>query len=147
MPKLAADMAREAEQAAEEDSFALIPAGLYIGKLESVEVSDEPGASGFHYWTWNFRIQDEGYTHSRQTFITSLSPKARFSVGGAFKAFGVPADTHTDDLLGHLATLQVTQATITKGTRAGQIGNSVQFIAEYDGSLDPGGESPLDSDF
>jgi hypothetical protein len=135
MPKLAANVAREAEQAAEEDPYKLLPDGLYVGKLDSVEVSDSEGASGYHYWAWKFKIQDEGYTGAEQTFITSLSPKARFSIGQAFAAFGVPADTHTDEICGKLVMLQVVQVTIQKGSRAGQIGNNVQTILPYDGSL------------
>lgn len=135
MPKLAANIAREAEQAAEEDPYKLLPVGMYVGKLDDVEVSDQPGPSGHDYWSWKFKIQDEGYQGNQQTFVTSLSPKARFSVGQAFAAFGVPADTHTDDILGELVLLTVTQNVIQKGNRAGQIGNQVQTLSPYDGRL------------
>jgi hypothetical protein len=134
MPKLAANVAREAEQAAQEDPYKLLPPGIYIGKLDSVEVSDDEGPSGFHFWTWKFKIMDEGYKGAEQAFITSLSPKARFSVGQAFAAFNVPADTHTDEICGQLAMLTITQQTIQKGNRAGQLGNQVQSLSPYDGS-------------
>lgn len=142
MPKLATNIAREAEQAAEEDPYKLLPDGQYVGKLDSVEVSDNEGASGFHYWTWLFKIQDPGYEGTEQRFITSLSPKARFSVGQAFAAFGVPADTHTDEIVGSLALLTVVQTVIQKGTRQGQTGNNVQQLDPYDGRL--GVQEPID---
>lgn len=135
MPKLAANIAREAEQAAEEDPYKLLPVGIYVGKLDEVEVSDQPGPSGHDFWAWKFIVQDEGYKGAQQTAITSLSPKARFSIGAAFAAFGVPADTHTDEILGELALLTVNQAPIAKGNRAGQIGNRVESIDPYDGRL------------
>lgn len=125
MPKLANDDAREAEAAAEADAPEPIPAGQYVGRLLDVTVSDEPGDSGFHYWTWLYEVQDEGYRGRKQRHITSLSPKAKFSIGGAFRAFGVPADTHTDELIGESVLLNVDVQPISKGSRKGQLANRV----------------------
>lgn len=136
MPKLAGDIAREAEKAAEEDGPEPVPDGIYTGVLQEVKVSDDEGASGYHYWSWVFKIQSEDVPEAngkKLSFITSLSPKARFSVGGAFKAFGVPADTHTDDLLGRKANLHVSLGAIKRGSRKGQLGNSVESLSQYEG--------------
>lgn len=145
MPKLAAEVARHAEEAAQEGGPQPIPEGVYVGRLHSVEISEKEGPSGHHYWTWIFKLQDEGYQNREQRLITSLSPAAAFAVGGAFAAFGVPADTDTDELLGRLALLKVTQGVIQSGSRQGEVGNRVQYLMPYDGPVSE--TSPLDQDF
>lgn len=142
MPKLASEEAREVEKAAEEGGPQPLPDGLYIGRLFEVAVSDKAGASGYHYWIWKFKIEDEGYKGREQWTNTSLSPKARFSVGGMFSAFGVPADTHTDELLGERVMLKIRQKVIEGGARQGEIGNEVQYAMPFDPEKDE--ESPLD---
>lgn len=151
MPKLGSDDARAAEKAAEEGGPEPLPTGIYVGRLFEVEVSDKPGDSGYHYWTWKYKIEDEGYKNREQRHITSLSPKAAFSIGGAFASFGVPADTHTDELLGQRVLLNVVRAPIASGARAGEIGNRVQYTMPYDPEktstpLDDG-PIPRDEDF
>lgn len=146
MPKLATNHAREAEKAAdesEERSFDVVPEGVYVGRLFEVEVSDKEGDSGFHYWIWKFKLEKEGYQGKEARFFTSLSPKAAFSIGGAFKAFGVPADTHTDELLNRRAKLQISQAVIEKGSRKGQIGNNVDNLLPF---ADGDERTPLDKE-
>lgn len=131
MPKLNEEMANEAEVAIEEGGPEPIPAGVYVGKLTNVTVSDKPGGSGFHYWVWEFQVMDEGYTNKTLKTNTSLSPQARFSFGGMFKAFGVPANTHTDELIGQRVLMTVTQVPIQKGPRTGQITNNVEYCSPF----------------
>ena len=144
MPKLNDAMAGEADKAANEEGPAPIPAGLYIGKLVEVEVSEKDGASGYPYWTWHYQVMDEGYVGKKLRHITSLSPKARFSVGGAFAAFGVPSNTDTDELIGQRVMLNVIQAPIQKGARQGQLSNSIDFTLPYNPEQS---DTPLDEDF
>lgn len=147
MPKLASDLARAAEQAAEggnEDD--LVPEGIYIGKLFEVTVSDKPGASGYNFWMWKFKLEDEGYKGNEQVMITSLSPKADFAFGYAFAAFGVPADTDTDELCGQFVRLNISIVIQEKGPAAGTRRNRVESIMPLeDGDMD--GQSPLDDEF
>jgi hypothetical protein len=135
MPKLGADEARVAEQAAEEGGPELIPTGTYLCKLLDVEVSDKEGDSGYHYWSWMLKIIEEGskFAGREIRLITSLSPKAAFAIGGAFAAFGVAADTHTDELLGEKVYARIVVAKITKGSRMGEDGNNVNYLLPYDG--------------
>ncbi len=135
MPKLGYDEAREAEKAAEEDGPELIPEGTYLLQLLDVEVSDKPGESGFHYWVWQYKIVDEDskFKGREIKLFTSLSPQAKFSIGGAFKAHGVPADTHTDELLGSKVYGRITVGKITKGPRAGEDSNNLNYTAPFDG--------------
>lgn len=144
MPKLSKAVATEADQAAVESGPAPIPEGLYVGRLLEVKVSDNPGPSGSHYWMWEYQVMDDGYNGKKLTHITSLSEKARFSVGGAFAAFGVPSDTDTDELLGQRVMLHVVQTVIQKGPRQGQNTNSVDYTLPFDPDKD---STPLDEDF
>lgn len=147
MPKLAADIAREADNAADEGGPAPIPVGLYVGKLLGVTVSDKEGPSGSHYWTWEYQVMDEGYTAKKLRLITSLSEKARFAIGGAFAAHGVSSDTDTDELVGDRVLMQVGQRTLDKGTNKGQIVNSIEYTLPYDEDQAAGISPAHDSDF
>lgn len=135
MPKLGHDDARAAEKAAEEGGPELIPEGTYLLQLLDVEVSDKPGDSGYHYWSWQYKIIDEDskFKGREIRLITSLSPKAAFSIGGAFAAHGVPADTHTDELLGSKVWGRITVGKISKGPRAGEDSNNLAFTIAYEG--------------
>lgn len=147
MPKLTQAMAQEADKAADDGGPAPIPAGVYVGKLLGVTVSDKEGDSGYHYWMWEYQVMDEGYTSKKLRLITSLSPKARFSIGGAFAAHGVPSDTHTDELVGSRVLLQVTQGPIQKGPRAGQVVNRLDYTMPYDEDQAQGINPNHDEDF
>jgi hypothetical protein len=141
MPQLSKVDAAEAVKQAEdsENRFEPVPEGMYIGQLTEVDVSDKEGPSGFHYWTWDFKIMDEGYEGKTVRYISSLSPKARFSFGLAFAAFGVPADTHTDELIGRRVLLNVSQQIAASGVRQGKPVNRVEEILPFEG-----GDTPLD---
>jgi hypothetical protein len=154
MPKLGNDEAREAEEAAEKDRPEPLPEGIYAARLHNVEVSADPGKSGFHYWTWEWIVQDDGYKGRHLFLQTSLSPKARFAIGGVFAAMGVAADTHTDELLGRHAMLRVDVQPIEGGSRKGELANRVLRATPYEGEETPfdppsgnGGNPAHDEDF
>lgn len=148
MPRLSSDEARNAEKMAaeSEERFAPVPAGLYLLKLDEVEVSDAPGGSGYHYWMWRFKIQDEGYENKGVQKVTSLSPKAAFSMGAVFAAFGVPADTHTDELIGNLVWGNLVQEPHSKDPN--RMVNSITELMPYEGDASNGpGEAGGIDDF
>lgn len=146
MPKLPADVARAAEQAAEEGGPAPIPEAIYLTRLYEVEAPDKDGPSGYPYWLWRVRVEDEGYKGKELAMVTSLSPKAQFAFGNAFAAFGVPADTNTDELLGRLIRASVSITVQTKGQYAGAKQNSINYFLPLEEG-DEEGQSPLDGDF
>lgn len=121
-----------------------------MGQLFEVDVSDAPGQSGFHYWIWKFRILDDGYRGKEVRTNTSLSPKAAFKIGETFAAFGVAADTHTDELLGQRAMLYVTQRPSDDGLRTF---NDIARVMPYDSTgtpleePEPGSTEVLSEDF
>lgn len=126
MPKLPKKRAKEVEET-EGGGFSLLENGRYIGKLREVTVKD---GKEFPYWNWEFdnlRAIDDPETiiPGRQWAITSLSPKADFKMKEAFEAFGVAADTDTDELIGEDVILVVSTRTIKEGDRKGEQTNTV----------------------
>lgn len=124
MPKLTREFARHTEQAAgdwndEAPYHQALEPGWYLCRLLEVEQKDGRVAP---YWGWKYE------TVEGQRFLwdnTSLSEKAIGRLGKVFEAFGVPADTDTDELVGKLVNIAVGVETIAFGKRQGQIGNTV----------------------
>ena len=122
MPKLSNDMAKKVDTA--EDGFKPVEPGWY--QLKLVEVDTGEGAKG-PYWQWVFRRHDSD-SAKRFWETTSLSEEARWRLRKVFEAFEVPTDTNTDDLLGLWIWAELGIKTIQKGTRAGELDNTiVQF--------------------
>jgi hypothetical protein len=67
---------------------------------------------------------------------TSLSDAADWKMKEMFEAFGVPADTDTDELLGKEIWLAVSQRVIEKGARMGETGNNVERAMPVGGGED-----------
>jgi len=127
MPKLSTATATKVEEA--EDSFKPIPEGIYNAVLDGeVEVKD--GTNG-PYWKWTFKITEEGYEGRQQWLNTSLSEKALWKLKEVFEAFGYPADTNTDDLIGKPVKLMVVQKVIDGGKRAGDTGNEIRQVLPH----------------
>lgn len=129
MPKLTKQRAKKVE-AAEGGSFDVLDDGMYVGRLREVTVGE--GNAG-PYWQWVYEIP-EGFEHAGRRFwnITSLSEKADWKMKETFDAFGVPADTDTDELCGQLVLLSVSQVTQQKGKNAGKLTNQVDEVLPYD---------------
>jgi len=125
MPKLSADVAAEVEKA-EGQAFEVIDEGIYRAVLEG-EVEVKEGANGI-YWRWVFKLTDEGFTSRKMFLNTSLSEAARWRLNEVFKAFGVPADTDTDELIGKPVRLYVIQRIIKEGTRKGDLSNDIKQV-------------------
>lgn len=149
MPKLNKKTAKEVDQAEETGGFEPLPEGIYAARLMEVNVSDQPGPSGSHYWTWVYEIDDEDhpeYEGRRIWNTTSLSPKAMGMPGGlksTFAAFGVSADTDTDDLCGEYVMLHLSQEVQQKGKNAGKMQNVVESIMSTDAEVDGDDEEEL----
>jgi hypothetical protein len=145
VPKLNKKRAKEIEDT-EGGGFSLLENGRYLGKLRDVEVKQKEGGE-FPYWQWEFdnlRSLDGETTYpGRQWAITSLSPKADFKMKEAFQAFGVPADTDTDELIGEDVILVVGTRTIKEGDRKGEQSNTVNNLLPVG---DAGGSEGEDED-
>lgn len=130
MAKLNKTQQKQAEEASGGD-FDPLPDGIYHGKLVDVDTTRE-GPKG-PYWSWEFDVvQNDQYNNRKLWNNTSLSKAAAFKMDETYKAFGVPLDTDTDDLLGKVVKMQVSQRTIQSGDREGEIGNQIDRLRPAD---------------
>lgn len=148
MPKLNKTKAKQVHDAEMKEGFTPLEEGQYVLRLREVDGTGD-GPKG-PYWTWIYEIP-EGYEHEgRRVFnTTSLSDEAMGMPGGlkqTFEAFGVPADTDTDELCGELIEAYIVQRTIQKGDRKGQLGNNVENFFPYDPDGDASAEAAGDAE-
>lgn len=133
MPKLNKANAKNAADEAENwGSRAILEPGVYMARLDEVEVKDGREAP---YWSWEFQVIDPDAPRVKLWHNTSLSDKAIGNLGKTFEGFGVDTTTDTDDMLGMEVWLQVGKRTIQSGAREGEIANDVQEVlrpVEYD---------------
>lgn len=115
---------------AEGSSFDPLPNGWYHARLRDVDATGE-GPKG-PYWTWEYEIVEGAHAKRRIWNNTSLSEAAAPLLRQTFDAFGAAYDSDTDDLLGQVVKLNVTQRTIQEGSRAGELTNQVQRVAPKD---------------
>lgn len=143
MPKLDKKTAKAVAET-ETQSFDALPADVYIGRLDEVEVRD--GAKG-PYWSWAFTVVsdkdgEEKFAGRKLWVNTSLSEKAHFKLKEVFDAFGYETDSDTDELIGESIKMLVEETIIEQGARKGQPGNNVVRCMP----LDEDGESEGGSD-
>lgn len=130
MPKLPKAAAKRVDEA-EVSQFDALEEGTYIGKLSKVTVSDQPGPSGAHYWTWEFEdihTLDGDKVPGRLWVNTSLAETADWKMKEVFDAFGYTPDSDTDEMIGEKVKLVVSQRVIERGARKGQTGNNVENV-------------------
>lgn len=133
MAKLNKNLAKQAnEKASDWDGTGVVPAGVYLCKLQNVD-STKSGPSG-PYWVWTYETVGVGKEPTGKRFWdnTSLSEKAIGRLGKVFAAFGVSTDADTDDLIGDLVAVEVKIATIAKGDNAGGQRNEVVSLHPAD---------------
>lgn len=139
MPQLAKDKA-EAVNENEGSSFEAYPEGIYQATLTDVESKEGPAGE---YWSWKFSecvsVEDDQKFPGSLWVNTSLSDAAEWKMKEVFDAFGVPANTNTDELLTKPVWLAVSQRTIEKGSRMGEIGNNVERVMPVGGGAEEEG--------
>lgn len=145
MPKLNKKQAQAVEET-ESTSFEAMPPKVYPFRLIKVEVSENKGASGYHYWTTEWSCEHSEYRNRKVWANLSLSPKAAFKMKEFFEAFGVSTDTDTDDLCGETILLNIGQETQQEGKNKGRIINTVERFMEYDEGLADWGEDDGDDE-
>jgi hypothetical protein len=114
---------------AESGSFEPLEAGAYHVRLVDVD-ADREGPKG-PYWSWEFDVVEEG-GRGKLWQNTSLSEAAAFKMKETFDAFGVPADTDTDDLCGKVVKAIVSVRTIQQGARQGELANQIDRLVPAD---------------
>jgi hypothetical protein len=130
MAKLADDLANDVTNYVPE-TFEPIEDGVYLARLEEdVEVKVGPRGP---YWSWKFVVREEdnpGLTRKKVTLYhrTSLSAAAAFKLHETFAAFGVSANTDTEDLVNTAepaVKVHVVQKVAEQGKYAGEIVNDL----------------------
>jgi hypothetical protein len=140
MPKLP-KKTQEAAAEAESGGFSALPEGKYLCVLEDVQTDGE-GPKG-PYWTWVWKVHPDNGSHDGRMLwdVISLSESAAWKVKQVFDALGFSLDSDTDELIGEMAVLAVTQRVIAKGKREGEMGNQVDLYLPADGGgADDGGD-------
>lgn len=132
MPKLNQTKAAAVEEAGGGD-FEALEEDIYVLKLCECKVAEKEGPSG-PYWIWEFEIPEDYENAGRRFWMnTSLSEKALWKLNETFSAFGVPADTDTDELVGSLVQGYVTQVVQQKGKNAGKLVNQLETLSPFEG--------------
>lgn len=145
MPKLDRKTAKSVDNAEAMAGFDILPEGKYCATLSSVE---EREGQQYPYWVWEFTdlVGEDGKKYpGRMWNNTSLSPKSQGFLKATFEAFGVTPDTDTDDLIGEKVCLYLITETITKGSKIGQLRNTVKFLAPFDENI--WGDDDEDEDY
>lgn len=119
----------EADEGREDGEFEPLEDGYYRAKIESINLSDKPGKSGYHMWVVVWRIQaPRKWAKRTQWDRLSLSPKAAWKMRELFDALGYEYDSDSDELIGEEAVLEIFQEEISSGSKKGEIGNSVAQV-------------------
>lgn len=129
MAKLNKQMAKRTAEAS--SGFEPIPDGAYHVRLVEVDSSREGNAGP--YWSWEFDVVEPGDGLNRKLWNnTSLSEQALWKLQETFKAFGVPEDTDTDEILGRVCKAIVSTRTIQQGQRKGELTNQIDRLVPKD---------------
>lgn len=105
--------------------------GWYVVRLEDVEEREGPKGP---YWSWRFAIVtdvDGGEDEQGRAIYnnTTLKKGAQFGLKQTFDAFGVSADTDTDELIGNCVRVLVSHRVIPEGERKGDKAANVARVA------------------
>jgi hypothetical protein len=124
MPQLKPDIAERIDET--EYSGGVLDPGVYEIVLKEVEA--RPGKVA-PVWSWKFEIAPGQKGAGRTLFTnTSLSEDASWKMREAFYAFGVPATTDTDLLIGQRVKALVYKSIAQGGKREGQFVNAIQEL-------------------
>jgi hypothetical protein len=124
MPQLKPEIAERIDET--EYSGGILEPGVYEVKL--VEVEARPGKVA-PTWSWKFEVAPGQKGAGRTLYTnTSLSEEATWKMQEAFHAFGVPATTNTDLLIGQRCKALVYKSIAQGGKREGQFVNAIQEL-------------------
>ena len=137
MARIADDLANEVDNYVPE-TFEPLEDGVYVLSFEE-DVEVKVGPKG-PYWSWKFVARQEDNPSMTRTKVTlfhntSLSKAAAFKLKETFVAFGVSANTDTEDLVGQKVRGHVSQQVIEQGKRKGEIGNQLEELLPLNGAV------------
>lgn len=124
MPKLSNEAAKKANEAEGSSSREPLPEGKYRVRL--LEVESTKSAAGNPMWVWKFEAENPEEHAGRWLWErTAIQENTMWKLRQVFDAFGVPADTDTDDLIGARVDLMVGQTVAQRGKMQGKIVNEI----------------------
>lgn len=130
MPQLTGAKAKAVKEADTTNPMEAIPEGYYKMKLTKVESGKSK--AGKPMWTWFFEVTG---TKKKLREYTSLEDDALWKIATIFEAFGVPATTSTDTLLGKEVLAHIGVEIAEQGKMKGR---KVNYIVGYpDQELEP----------
>lgn len=143
MPRLDPGRAAVADRtaASADEEAEPMPEGVYRVRLlevttKTLETSKEPKLVGCPMWTWAFEVS-EGEHAGRRLWTRHILPPEQGYLHAAFmtlkfvepfRAFGVPTDTDTTELIGKVCKAFVAVATASSGARVGQQVNALEQL-------------------
>lgn len=127
---------QNATEAAESSGFAALPAGRYVARLDEVKFKES--SKGDPGWNWVWKVVsgpgDETKYKGRLLFTyTTLNENMAFKRKEIFEALDFELETDTDDMLGALVVLDVSERPNQGGSRKGEMGNNVDKHLLFDG--------------
>ena len=124
MPQLNESLASGIDE--EPHSVGVLEPGVYEAVL--MEVEAKPGKVA-PLWSWRYEIAPGEVGEGRTMYNnTSLSKEAKWKMKETFDAFGVPANTNTDRLIGQRVKLLVAKVIAEQGKRKGMFVNQIQEV-------------------
>ena len=131
MPKLSGENAKkvaEVEDNGGGGQYGPIPEGKCRVRL--LEVESAKTAKGAPKWVWKFETTDPAEHAGRWLWEhTAIQDSTMWKIRQVFDAFGVPADTDTDDLIGSTIDVMVKVEIAQAGKMKGKEVNTIdQFL-------------------
>lgn len=143
MPKLSPENAKKVGEAEGGTSFEVMPEGKYRARL--IDVESTKSSKGSPMWVWKFEVEFPNEHSGRWLWErTAIQENTMWKLNQVFGAFGVPADTDTDDMIGRSVDLMVAQKVAEKGKMAGKLVNEIsEFLpASGGGEAAPAAAAP-----
>lgn len=113
----------------------LVTVGTHAFKITKINLSDQPGSSGFHYFFVNCECADpSGDDRGKQALLTlSLSPKAAFVMHEFLDAMNAPKKGNmTADQFAKAYEGKFFRATVTHSERGGKTQADLTNLIAYD---------------
>lgn len=127
---------QSATESAESSGFAALPAGRYVARLDEVKFKEaKDGSPG---WNWVWKIvsgpgDETKYKGRLQFTYTTLNENMAWKRKEIYEALDFPLDTDTDDMIGAMLVLDVSERPNAGGARKGEMGNNVDKHLQFDG--------------
>jgi hypothetical protein len=126
MPKLSGEASKQVAAAEGGGAREPLPEGKYRARL--IDVESTKSKAGNPMWVWKFEVEVGPTPDAAGRWLwerTAIQENTMWKIRQVFDAFGAPADTDTDDLIGSTVDLMVGQTVAERGKMQGKIVNEI----------------------